>query len=263
MREIDDWIKFYREKEWSIIPLTYPTGGFNDGKRPAINQWLTYIEKRPSDILIGHWWSESKPLLNLGVITGRVSNLAAIDVDNETAYNSLTQSNSRFVDTYTVKTGKGFHIYFVPNEHRRTCTFSLDGSVHHLKGEGSYIVAPPSRHMNGKQYVVHMAKDVACWNIDEVKEWIANANGVFTAHQNKDTRPVTWASELCEPVPEGQRNTIAAQLCGLLIRRFMYDEGFVLGMMKAWNHTYCDPPLSEGELTTLVEGEFRRYGPRD
>jgi len=256
-------VDFYNEQGWSIIPITYPKGGYQDGKRPAINQWMSYMSRRATKSEQDKWWSDEADLIpNIGIVTGRVSNLAILDIDNETAYNSLTQSNGQLADTLTVKTGKGYHIYFVPDEHRRTCTFMLDGNVHHLKQESSYVVAAPSLHLTGKIYTIVNSRPLATWAIDDVQQWITNANGEFTANQNRANRPVDWASELCDSVPEGQRNTVAAQLCGLLVRKFPYDQGLTLGLMRAWNLTYCKPSLEEGELTHLVEGEYRRYGPK-
>lgn len=263
MKSIQDYIDFYNEKEWSIIPITYPKGGYHDGKRPAVSQWMTYMSERATSFQQKLWWNGSIPELNIGVITGKISNLAIIDVDNEAAYNSLIAANRHLVDTLTVKTGKGYHIYFIPDEHRRTCTFLLNGSTHHLKQEASYVVAPPSKHMSGRNYEFIQSRPLANWSVDEVMNWITAASGEFSANQNRSTRPVNWASELCETVPEGQRNTIAAQLCGLLVRKFPYDRGLSLGLMRAWNLTYCKPPLEESELTHLVEGEYRRYGPKD
>lgn len=267
--EFVDLLNFYNESEFSVIPITAPSGGYSDGKRPAINEWMTYMTRRATKFEQTQWWpvestGRGAPQLNIGIVTGAVSNIAVIDADDEDTYQRLMNVGEGFHNTLTAKTGKGYHIYFRPDEHRRSSTFVLNGLTHHLSQNGRFVIAPPSNHRSGKTYEFINTSGISSLKVNDVIQWIQSAGGEISNSINRvnDERPVNWASDLCTRVTEGGRNTIAAQMCGLLIRKFSYDPGLIDGLMKAWNSYYLDPPLSERELSVLIDGEYRRYGPK-
>lgn len=202
---------------------------------------------------------------NIGVVTGEISNLAVVDIDDTESWNLLCSVDERFnTNALVIRTGKGYHVYFRPDRNNRTVTFELNNKVHHVKQEGGYVVSPPSKHMSGKTYEFVRYMDPPLWKLDDVFASIQKAGGVFAASAPRgEFKPVNWASELCTKVtPEGGRNTVAAKLCGLLVKKFQYDPALVRGLMLAWNNTYCVPPMETWEIEALIEGEIRRYGPR-
>lgn len=98
----------------------------------------------PQGTSIVRWWFERKyPQCNLGVMCGR--GLAVVDFDDICAYESW---DSALKEGYTVRTGKGVHVYFWVRE-KFYRTFSFEGGE--IKGSG-YVVAPPSVHENGNTY---------------------------------------------------------------------------------------------------------------
>lgn len=256
---VTEALELYRKLEFSIIPITYPKGGYDDGKRPALPAWEEFMKSPASIEQQDEWWKAGKTL-NIGVITGEVSNIAVLDLDDTASYMNLALTYPKLADTLVAKTGKGFHVYFRPDRFEATRIFNLNGKTHHFKSNGGYVVAPPSRHQSGRTYEFVNLTEPLHFGIDDIADLIVDVGGSFPSTVSKD-RPRNWAHELCEPVSSGSRNTIAAQLCGLLIRRFSYDPGLVMGLMKAWNSYYCDPPLEPNELQQLVDGETRRYGP--
>lgn len=262
--QFSEHLRFYGENGINVIPILAPNG-HNDPKRPALDEWTTYQRRLSTPSEHALWWTYADTPRNLGVVTGTISgNLVVVDIDDEETYNEISESDSRFRDTLICKTGKGYHLYFFLDDGdvHRTITFQKNGKTHHLKGENSYVVAPPSVHVSGKTYTFLELQMPAFANYNTLKQDLLAVGCNFTSDENgiKD-RPVTWASELVTKTPEGERNTRAAQMCGLLIRKFMHDPKFIFGIMKAWNNEYCFPPLSDKELSTLVDGEYRRYGP--
>lgn len=224
------------------------------------------MKRKLTNYEIRQYWKEEA---NVGIITGEISKLAVLDFDDRDSYNVFKEVWSNLypdflLDTMTVQTGKGVHVYFRPDVHARTTTFRFNDNLHHLKQEGGYVVAPPSIHPSGSSYVL-----VGGFNVEpqDIKGRMVidtlKAMGVEEPSTQRKDRPATWASALCEPISQGERNTSAAQLCGLLIRKFPYDEGLIMGLMKAWNSMYCNPPLDEDEIFNLVEGEIARYGPQE
>lgn len=257
-------LKRYEDLEFCVIPLLHPSNG--DGKRPALTEWTTYQKRKSTNIEHKMWFEYSDVARNIGIVTGTISgNLIVLDLDDMDTYNMV--SKTVLNDTMRVRTGKGVHLYYwLPhNETRRTVTFKLNGKLHHIKAENSYVVAAPSLHQSGAVYTIDDIEDSPAFlnDVDDLKEVIKELGGEFTSdEQSYKERPSNWASSLMETTPQGERNTRAAQLCGLLIAKFRYDPGLIAGLMSAWNNTYCHPPLSEKELSTLIEGEYRRYGPK-
>jgi hypothetical protein len=234
---------------FTVIPIEYR------GKRPTVN-WLTYVERKPTQDELDLWFS--KPA-NVAILTGKLSGVCGLDIDDEQTFNELC-SVENFIDQNGLicKTGKGFHIYFKPAEWERTWTFRKNGLTHHVKYESSVLVAPPSVHPSGREYAWYSQGSIQWLHPKQIRRAIESIGGEPVASEGKD-RSITWASELCQSIPRGERNVRAAQLCGLLIRKFNHDPGLIKGLMKAWNSYYVDPPLSDREITTLVEGEIQRY----
>lgn len=256
-------LDFYGELGFNVIPVFAPSNG--NPKMPALDEWTTYTKRLSSKSEHALWWKYSDVERNIGVVTGGISgNLLVVDIDDADTYNVLQDSHPRFKDTLTCKTGKGYHLYYYLDDEisHRTITFQYNGKTHHLKGEASMVVAPPSIHPNGNRYEFIEMRTPSYCSFSTIKASLADAGCNFTSDEKElRDRPITWASGLVKKIDKGERNTRAAQLCGLLIRKFMHDPSFILGLMEAWNHYYCDPPLSTRELENLVSGEYRRYGP--
>lgn len=107
-------------------------------KRPSI-RWREYQGRIASEAEIEQAFKEN--VTALGIVCGRVSKLLVIDFDDVLRYQRFCRHLPQFADTYTVKTKRGFHLYFRTAE--KVPTHQFDGGD--IKGERSYVVAPPSR----------------------------------------------------------------------------------------------------------------------
>ncbi len=77
----------------------------------------------------------------LGIVCGRVSQLLVVDFDDHLRYRRFCRHLPQYSDSYTVKTRRGFHVYFRTAE--RVPSHQFDGGD--IKGEKSYVVAAPSK----------------------------------------------------------------------------------------------------------------------
>lgn len=128
-----------------------------NGKRP-IESWEYYQSHLPSERQLQLWWSLNRDA-NIGVITGQISNLVVIDFDKYAkliypqAYLLIKRHTNQFI---TSRTGNGFHCLIrtdEANEIRNTKVARKNGLVMiETRGEGGYIVAPPSIHPSGRKY---------------------------------------------------------------------------------------------------------------
>lgn len=133
----------YLRRGWSVFPLAVK------GKTPLNNfQVKTFQRERkatPHEII--HWWRFVS--FNIAIATGAISGLIVWDCDTEQAF---TQTLKReFPDTPIARTGKGYHIYFqypdFPVGNRAAILPGVD-----VRGDGGYVVAPPSVHPFGACY---------------------------------------------------------------------------------------------------------------
>ena len=135
MNYIHGIINHYLKNGYSLIPV-------DKEKRPCI-YWKQYQYKRAGikDILNWHIQFDT---LNVGIVTGRISKLAVIDIDDLSLLPDLKEKIPEITETTRVKTNRGYHYYFYLNGENIRSTNSLFGRNLELKSNGNYIVAPPS-----------------------------------------------------------------------------------------------------------------------
>ena len=95
-------------------------------------------------------WFDQFPLANVGIVTGRISNLVVFDLDSEDAVD-YALARGGFPATPKAKTGKGYHLYMqhpgFEVRNRVNQTLRID-----IRADGGYVAAPPSVHGSGRAY---------------------------------------------------------------------------------------------------------------
>lgn len=137
---------WYAEKKgYSVVP-------FGMDKRPCIPKWQEWQNKRADREQILAWWKEY-PKANVGMVTGRISNLAVIDIDKPEGEEELNKliPESAIIPVCTTPRG-GKHLYFT-----YPADIELRNQVNFLsgvdfRGEGGVIKAPPSTNGQGGFY---------------------------------------------------------------------------------------------------------------
>jgi len=87
----------------------------------------------------------------MGIVTGKISKLAVIDVDDLDMLPELEELLPEIKETTRVKTRRGYHYYFSLNGDYVKSTSNLFGRRLELKSNGTYVAAPPSK-INEFQY---------------------------------------------------------------------------------------------------------------
>lgn len=239
----------------SVIPL--------NGKRPA--QAWRWAQERRAGLTEIREWAITRKLVNLGVVLGKISNggLVCIDLDGQEAVDTFYQTFPAFCETLTVKTGNGRHLYFLTDDTTTTRTTGYE-----LRGEGCYVVAPPSIHpQTGTQYEVLDIRPVARTDLSDVRQWITAQNVTHpTASRDADNRQRTMSLEyglraleseikLLRKTTKGNRNNrlnTAAYNLGQLVGDGILTEAQVEAALLA---AAVDGGLKEGEsLRTIRSG---------
>ncbi|MCP4424939.1 MAG: bifunctional DNA primase/polymerase [Chloroflexi bacterium] len=119
--------------------------------------WKPFREQRPDRAALTRWFGQEKA--NVAIVTGQVSGgLVVFDFDTDA--DLYYRRWRRLVGPLARKlplaaTGKGYHVYVrtdvsFPN---RKLTYNKEKRVLiETRGEGGYIIAPPSLHPNGRRY---------------------------------------------------------------------------------------------------------------
>ena len=156
-------LKALHEQGISVIPL--------QGKRPLRTvKWKQYQFKLPSIATLEQWITQ--PLESYGIICGRVSQgIIVIDFDCPHLYSQFVNHFTTLADTFTVKTRRGYHLYFrtafpVSSRQFNNCD---------IKGDGGYIVGAGSI-VDGHQYTVTKYSNVQALDYKTyatILDWLA------------------------------------------------------------------------------------------
>lgn len=115
------------------------------------------------------WWGKW-PEANIGLITG--GGMFVVDVDGEEGWEFL---KARGVpETLSVRTGRGMHLYLFAPEGVCVRNRAKVGPELDVRGDGGYVLAPPSGHASGETYkwvdeAVPIA-DAPEWLVELVRE---------------------------------------------------------------------------------------------
>jgi hypothetical protein len=209
--------------------------------------------------VIAGWW-RGNPECNIGIATGEQSGIFVVDLDDadaESELRKLEQQNSALPPTVESITGKGRHLFFAwPNRSIRNSVGAKGGIAPgiDIRGQGGYVIAPPSIHPSGRAYA---------WSVDSARAfadappWLIER---IAARPRGATPPTQWR-ELVKGIPEGARNCQLTSLAGLLLRRRI-DAVVTLALLQGFNARYCSPPLPESDVHRIVDSicgrEFQR-----
>ena len=194
---------------------------------------------------IRKWWAQW-PDANIGHPTGSHVVLDVDGAEGEAALAALETKHGELPATLTARTGRGRHLYFAANGVRVRNSAGKLGPHLDVRGEGGYVILPPSVHQTGKLYEwVDRHIEAA-----PLPEWFA---ALLVESARSETEPPREASAVAGGrVREGQRNTHLTSLAGTMRRRGMSQDAILAGLL-AENVKACAPPLPETEVRGIVK----------
>jgi hypothetical protein len=227
----------YASMGFSVIPV-----GTNK-KPPRGFSWKKWQSKKADEKTILGWWAQF-PDANVAIITGAISGIVVVDVEAGGNIADLPE-------TVTSRTGgDGQHKVYKYDPKRPVGNHGRIRPLTDIRGDGGYVIAPPSLHASGKKY-----------------EWLSapgkNAPTEFPYWLLDKPPSESSQSSLCSQKPdtshdievnfEGQRNDAAARKAGKLLSELEQNQRESVGWpaFKQWNADTCRPPLDEKELRTV------------
>jgi hypothetical protein len=226
-------------------------------KDPLINGWP---DKATTDAnVISGWWSSRD--YNIGIATGPASGVWVLDLDDDTDeawLRGCEAGHGRLPQTVEVISGKGRHLYFRWPTGANIRNIQNREDFPDVRGDGGYIVAPPSIHPSGRAY---------CWSVDSASEfadapdWLVD---LVTSRQTVNasaTPPEAWRSFIEDTYEGSRRGHAIARLAGHLLRRYV-DPYVTLSLCQQFNMLRCTEPLTWNDVQRIVNDVANREADR-
>lgn len=236
----------YAKKGFAVFPLKY---------RDKVPLTRNGCKDATTDAAqIKAWW-QKYPNANIGLATGSVSqNVFVIDLDIDEdrgidGYHSLEdwqREHGDFPETWTAITGRGgYHLYYRGNGKIKNRAGIIDGVD--IRGNGGYVVAPPSIHKNGNRYE---------WEYSPDEFEIAKADNNVEYFLNHDDQKQSTTFTMPNIVAAGQRNQMLFRFACMMQAKGASDQS-VFAATMAENESSCSPPLTEQEVKVIVSSATR------
>lgn len=239
MTTLEAAIEYATKYKWKVFPV-----------RPDKTPYTPHgcLDAKDDIGAIQSWWKKWPDAL-VGVATGSASNLIVIDEDKDfekdlDGYYEVSRWESdhcHLPDTVRSITGRGgYHLFFhYTGSDIKNRAGVLDGVD--VRGEGGYIIAPPSRHPNGRQYEWEIApEDMKLADLDQT---------VLELIKTRETSDSHFV--LPEKIATGERNDVIFKLACSLQAKGIPDAG-IMAAVQAVNTENCIEPIDQSELKKIV-----------
>jgi hypothetical protein len=187
------------------------------------------------------------PNANVGIRTGVESDLVVLDVDGppgRRALRALLATHGRFEARWARTGGGGLHAYFAHPGGAVPSSAGRLGDQLDVRGEGGYVVAPPSRHWSGRPYrwIVQPDDATAGGGLTALPGWLLELALPASSHGGTQPSQVSLRTDRAHAyvaaaveqeahevahAPAGQRNhrlNCAAFRLGQLVGAGLLDE---------------------------------------
>lgn len=276
------WWKFYSDNGYSTIPLK------TRGKIPFL-AWTKYQTTRATPEEINYWIKKYKDN-NVAILTGAISGIIVLDIDGPEGWRYLKEHGFVPPPTPRVQTSPGkAHFYFKHPGYEIRNQTNADVKID-IRGDGGYVVAPPSIHETGSHYSwvenfspldIPLA-EMPPWLTQFIAERVVGVPPVAVVSEQKkvnvrakeevvleskpgvsgvvldtdraeESRLVEEASEyarIMRGVSDGERNDACKYLVGYYLRHEMPNDAILVNL-EMWDANN-NPPLGTQVLKTTI-----------
>src|SRR5207244_5337053 len=143
LSKLGEVARAYASKGWAVFPCE------PRGKKPLTEHGLKDASSDGEKIRA--WWTRW-PAANIGHPTGQRIVLDVDGAEGEQALAALEKQHAPLPATAAARTGKGRHLFFLPNGKTIRNSAGTLGPGLDIRGEGGYVILPPSVHESGVSY---------------------------------------------------------------------------------------------------------------
>lgn len=251
VKNMKEWALHYAEMGLAVFPLACrdKVPAVVDGCKAATTERTT----------IERWWDKN-PQYNIGIAAGnKSSGLVVIDLDVDKnkgidGYDVLRDwqnKHGKLPETWQSITGGGGYHYFYKDAIVHSNRVGLYEGVD-IRGEGGYIVAPPSVHPNGNIYEWEQGPEE--YEITQVDNIV---NDFLKGEKQRRDSEHKTNFKVPELIPEGKRVDTIVRLIASLRTKGLDDDA-IKAAVRVENEKRCNPPLKEKELEKAVFPALKR-----
>lgn len=247
---------FYAARGWLVFPCHTPEDHGcscldpqcgSIGKHPRTPNGLR--DATTDTALIQRWWKRW-PTANIAIVTGATSGVVVLDEDSykggDASRHDLEQTYTPLPETIQQLTGGGGMQFFFahPGTHVKNSVRHLGPGLD-MRGDGGYVIAPPSLHASGKRYAWELSHDPEDTALAPFPDWL------MALCQESATARNGERLDVAAPIHDGARNdTLFKAGCSLRSRGFAFDV--ILAALQRMNQTQCAPPLPEDDVERIA-----------
>jgi len=256
----------YSEKHGlSIIPV-------RPDKKPFI-PWQEFQKRKAGPDEIRSWWSKW-PNAMIGIVTGSISGIFVIDCDTQEGFDRISELLPDSIVIPIAKTPRGgWHLYFLfPSDTKLTIGAGVLPGVD-FRGEGGYVIAPPSRNAEGKYYSWQDGLNLEEAALQPMPEAVSNIliNSLYIEQRKDAYKPLQNLTEPYNMFMHGRRDNDLFHTANCLVKGGMPDNEIeqVLEMLivswgedtdKKWIETKMQSALKRAERRERnLADELRRW----
>lgn len=235
-----NWALKYQRLGMSVIPLK------PGEKTPLLPSWKEYQNRRPTEAEILAWWTKC-PNANVGIVTGLISGVAVVDLDGP---EGLKQAESLGLKSRVSSiTGRGKHLWYRTESVISNAVRTYPGID--IRGDGGYVVAPPSLHPNGQRY-----RFVNALQLGTLPPFPVKLSGVSEA-EKPETKTEGWISTALKEMKHGNIDDTLFTICSRLRRDGYTPDDARLFLSAAADKAGATP----GHLDDKIKNVWARYEP--
>lgn len=248
----------YAGKGFSVCPLQPARLDEPDSGKSPVMKWKQCQTQRATPDQIRHWFAHSQS--NVGIVTGSISGLVVVDCDSDEAV-EWCLSHLQRTPMATQTGGGGMHLFYRHPGVIVRNGVKLRGMDLDVRGDGGYVVAPPSLHWSGRRYV-----KLGDWNAELPRfdaEWIGvrkcSVPQTLTRVEDVDgvrRRARNYIARIHSISGKGGDLQLFRAAC-VLVQRFGLPEDIALEELRSWNMTNAEPPWTDSRLTHKINEALR------
>ena len=198
-------------------------------------------------------WFRDSPW-NIGIVTGAASGIIPLDIDprhgGDECLAALERTNGPLPETWRFLTGGGGeHVIFrhpggfIPNSAQKI------GPGIDVRGDGGYIVAPPSRHITGRDYAISVDHHPDLIPLADLPRWLFE---LMKCESGGRVPVEEWRRRIGCRIPGGTTKRLPslgfAVTCLPTVSTRMFASTLSFHSMPRIAH----PPLSQQEILNIV-----------
>lgn len=243
----------YRAMGLSIIPV-------GKDKKPFI-KWEEFQKHIVSEDEIKLWF-QKWPNANIGIVTGIISGMAIIDIDEPEQAKPVLDTlipDSLIIPSVSTPRG-GQHLYFRCADHRLSNNTKVIPGCD-LRANGGYVVAPPSVNSNGKAYAWLEGLSIHDVELPPLPDAVVSFFKNASSYKNNNSLYREAVTDLLRMFEKGRRDNDLFHVATHLVKSRMPEQEIyqVLERLAA----SCNPPFDLKEIPAKIESALKRIERRE